>query len=70
MIKEKILKSYLDDPIIKEMNFFDMELNEVKWAGNYPVLIEVLKVAISGVKEGNGHVTTIRKMNKILDSKL
>lgn len=70
MIKEDILKNYLRDPIIDEMDLINKNIEELKWTDNYPVLIQVLKEAINGVKEGTGESTILRKMNKILDTEL
>lgn len=70
MIQEDILKNYLRDPLIEELDLMNKDIENLKWSDNYPALIQVLKEVIKGAKEGTGNTTILRKMNKILDSEL
>lgn len=69
MIKEKIFKEYLEDPLITEKKYLtNEEVNDLKFIDQCNVkLIEVIKLAIDGTidKDIEGIIT--RKISQFLN---
>ena len=69
MTKEKIFKTYLEDPLLIEKNYISKEkIDKVKFIDQTTVkLIEVIKLAINGSVDGKSEGVTSRKINQYLN---
>ena len=69
MTREELLRSFLADDLLVERGHLKFgEADSVKWTDNRNnKLIEVLKLAIEGQLSDDGAMTTVRKINQLLN---
>lgn len=69
MTREQILSAYLEDKLLIEKGHLrDDEMADVKWTDNKNnKMIDVVKLAIEGVLNGDSQALLTRKVNQFLD---
>ena len=69
MTKENIFKNFIDDPLLIEKGYISLEkIEHLKFIDPTGVkLIEVIKMAITGIVDGDSDGVTSRKINQFLN---
>lgn len=68
MIRENILRAYLEDDLFIEKGYLqEGEAKNIKWTSAKNTLIEVIKIAIDGESAKESFNITERKINQLLN---